>query len=81
MGKREQARIKQLEQQLANIERRIIPHVCTTCDWFRLRPPEEPPPHNRYCKYPGDIKLVKGTCAMWVVGTDLWKRQPRNITV
>ena len=76
-----ESKIKRLEQKLAEIEQRVVPHVCATCDWFKLRPPTEPPPHNRYCKYPGEIKLEKNICIFWKVGEDLWKRQPRNITV
>lgn len=37
-------------------------HDCFSCGWFKL---SEKKPRNRYCTYPGPLKLARGICQMW----------------
>ena len=71
--------VRLLREKLDDMEQRVVPRgICVTCGWFQLR---KKPPRNRGCRYPGEIKLEKGKCVWWQRADDLWKRQPRNITV
>lgn len=57
-----------------------VPHICSYCDWLRFNDPPTKP-NNRYCKYPGEIKVVKGICQMWKLAEDMDKRVRGNYTV
>lgn len=68
MSEVEQAVIKALNEKVAELKRMLVPHHCFTCLWFVLR---EEKPHNRVCRFPGDLQASPGgACMSWQVQPD-----------
>lgn len=67
MSELEKAVEKAVDKRVKHIRNMMVPHHCFTCKWFILRTEK---PRNRVCKYPDDLKVVKGMCVSWELQSD-----------